>query len=261
MVQLGPGTLLAKVDIEHAYQNIPVNRDDRLLLGMRWKEKLYLDIALPLGLRLALTIFMGVADALELIVIKPGVSACMHYLEDFLTLGHAESDECKQNLDLIMRICEFLGVPLKSKKIEGLSAVFSGILLDTYRMEMRLPDEKVTGLGHLQQWESRQACRKRQLLLLIRKLAYATKVVQPGCIFLRRMIETAKKAKQLDHWIRLREEFHSDLAWWISFLEVWNDASFMSTHITAPHPDVTFSSDASGSWGCEELRCLRIMGM
>ena len=85
---------------------------------------------------------------------------------------------------------------------------------------------------------------------MIGKLADAAKVVRPGRIFLRRMIETAKKAKQLDHWIRLREEFHSDLAWWISFLEVWNGASFMSTHITAPHPDITFSSDATGSWGC-----------
>jgi len=102
-----------------------VNRDDRLLLGMRWKEKLYPDIALPFGLRSAPKIFSGVADALELIVIKAGVSACMHYLEDFLTLGHAESDECKQNLDLIMRICEFFSVPLKSQKNEGPSTILT----------------------------------------------------------------------------------------------------------------------------------------
>jgi len=157
IVQSGPGMLLAKVDIEHAYRNILVNRDDRLLLGMRWKEKLYLHIALPFGLRSAPKFFSGVADAMEWILIKAGASACMYYLDDFLTLGHAESDECKQNLDLIMRICEFLGVPLKSQKIEGPSAilVFLGILLDTYQMEMRLPDEKVTELRHLlQQWES-----------------------------------------------------------------------------------------------------------
>ena len=76
----------------------------------------------------------------------------MHYLDDFLTLGHAELDECKRNLDLIMRICELLGVPLKSQINEGPSTIltFLGILLDTYRMEMRLPDEKVTELRHLQ---------------------------------------------------------------------------------------------------------------
>jgi len=36
----------------------------------------------------------------------------------------------------------------------------------------------------------------------------------------------------------------------ICFLEVWNGASLMSTHIMAPHPFITFSSDASGSWVC-----------
>jgi len=38
--EMGAGTLLAKVDLEHAYQNIPIHRDDRLLLAMRWRGKL-----------------------------------------------------------------------------------------------------------------------------------------------------------------------------------------------------------------------------
>jgi len=65
--------------------------------------------------------------------------------------------------------------------------------------------------------------------------------------------QDSKKGKTMDHRICLREEFHSNLAWWISFLEVWNGASFMSTHITAPHPDITSSSDASGSWKCGQV--------
>jgi len=50
---MGAGTLLAKVDLEHAYRNIPIHRDDRLLLAMRWRGKLYLDTVLPFGLRSA----------------------------------------------------------------------------------------------------------------------------------------------------------------------------------------------------------------
>ena len=38
---LGQGTLLAKIDIEHAYRNIPVHTDDRLLLAMQWRNNLY----------------------------------------------------------------------------------------------------------------------------------------------------------------------------------------------------------------------------
>ena len=57
---------------------------------------------------------------------------------------------------------------------------------------------------------------------LIGKLAHAAKVVVPGRIFLRRMIDTAYSVRDLDHYIKLRSEFHSDLAWWDCFMEGWN---------------------------------------
>ena len=52
---------------------------------------------------------------------------------DFLTMGRATSEECKRNLELIEKICEFLGVPLKLEKIEGPAAalIFLGIVLDS----------------------------------------------------------------------------------------------------------------------------------
>ena len=42
-----PGALLAKEDVIQAYRNIPVHPDDRLLLGMSWKNKLLIDKVLP----------------------------------------------------------------------------------------------------------------------------------------------------------------------------------------------------------------------
>ena len=51
---LGVGTQLAKFDVESAYRIVPVHPEDRPLLGMQWKERLYIDTALPFGLRSAL---------------------------------------------------------------------------------------------------------------------------------------------------------------------------------------------------------------
>ena len=51
VLELGKGSLLAKVDIEHAYRNVPVHPDDRLLLAMQWGGKIYLDLVLLFGLR------------------------------------------------------------------------------------------------------------------------------------------------------------------------------------------------------------------
>ena len=99
-------------------------------------------------------------------------------------------------------------------------------------------------------WQQKRACKKRDLLSLIGKLAHACKVVPPGRTFLRRMIDTSTKDRDPNHWIRLNKEFRSDLAWWVQFLQNWNGRSMMEVHNPNWHPDVEFSSDASGSWGC-----------
>ena len=51
LLQLGPEALMAKLDIESAYRQIQVHPDDRHLLSVRWKNMVYLDCALPFGLR------------------------------------------------------------------------------------------------------------------------------------------------------------------------------------------------------------------
>lgn len=53
----GQGTLMAKMDIESAYRNVPVHPADRLLLGMQWKGDVFFDTQLPFGLRSAPKIF------------------------------------------------------------------------------------------------------------------------------------------------------------------------------------------------------------
>ena len=50
VLNLQPGALLAKPDVAHAFQNIPVYPEDHHLLGMRWGHKIFLDLALPFGL-------------------------------------------------------------------------------------------------------------------------------------------------------------------------------------------------------------------
>ena len=63
--ELGQGTLLAKVDIESAYQLLPVHSQDWPPQAIRWKEGIYIDVMLPFGLRSAAKIFNAVADALN----------------------------------------------------------------------------------------------------------------------------------------------------------------------------------------------------
>ena len=125
-----------------------------------------------------------------------------------------------------------------------------GIVIDTERLELRLPEEKLTWLKWLtQRWRSMKSCTKQDLLSLIGQLQHACKVVCPGQTFLRRMIELSTIAKELYHHIRLNKEFYSDLEWWVQFLPNWNGVSMMSSMCSVPHSE-TVTADASGGWGC-----------
>ncbi len=107
---------------------------------------------------------------------------------------------------------------MKWFKVEGPTTelTFLGIALDTIKGEIRLPQEKLGQLAFLvSAWSHRKACRKRELLSLTGKLAHTCKVVKHGRTFLRRMIDTAQRTRQLDHWIHLTAEFRSDLLWWV----------------------------------------------
>ena len=253
VIRLGADSLLAKIDVEHAYRNVPIHPSDRRLLGMMWEGGLYIDTVLPFGLRSAPKVFSAIADAIEWIALHAGVSVLLHYLDDFLTMGKKGAPECSYNLELLIHLCSQLGVPLKWQKLEGPSTVltFLGVVLDTHRMERRLPQGRLEELKQLiTKWMDRRAGKKRDILSLIGKLAHAAKIIIPGRIFLRRMIDVAHKAKQLDHWIHLTTEFKSDLAWWQCFIDCWNGLGMMRSVSADWSPNISFATDASGSWGC-----------
>ena len=59
IITLGPGTLLAKLDIKSAFCLLLVHPGDRHLLAMRWNKQLYIDTCLPFGLRSALNFLIS----------------------------------------------------------------------------------------------------------------------------------------------------------------------------------------------------------
>ena len=115
----GLGALIAKFDVEAAYRNIAVHPSDRYLLGMRWRKHYYVDLALPFGLRSAPYIFNSVADMVEWILLNThNVSALLHYLDDFITPGPPDTNQCAENLATSIAVCRSLGLPLHPDKCQ-----------------------------------------------------------------------------------------------------------------------------------------------
>ena len=65
-----------------------------------------------------------------------GVQEAIHYLDDFLVLGHPGYDDCSKALEICMQLCQKLGVAVAPHKTEGPSTKnsFLGILIYSEKM-------------------------------------------------------------------------------------------------------------------------------
>lgn len=202
----GKGALLAKMDVKQAYRNIPVHSSDRAGLGMSWEGRVYIDSVLPFGLRSAPLLFSAVTDALQWIMKIKGVRLLFHYIDDFITIGAPQSEECAHNVAIMNTVCDETGIPIEPEKTKGpaTSITFLGIEIDTVALEICLPHDKLSVLkSTLQTWRGRKACRKRELLSLIGTMLHASKAVRAGRTFLRRLIDLSTVVKHWDHFVRL----------------------------------------------------------
>lgn len=249
----GTRALIAKFDVLAAFRNVAVHPSDRAFLGMKWRDKYYVDLALPFGLRSAPFIFDSIATMVEWILTNNyDISDILHYLDDFITAGPPGSTTCSNNLATAMKVCTYLGLPLHPTKCEGpaTSLVALGIELDSVNQIARLPTEKLSRLRLLlDTWANRRWCRRKELESLIGHLHHAAKVVWPGRAFIRRMINILCCFRNASHPIRLNAEFHLDLEWWRSFIETWNGVSFWLYPGLSQTPLAVCTSDASGALG------------
>ena len=222
-MMLGRGAIMAKVDVKAAFRLCPIRPEDWPYLGMRWNGQY--DKVIPFGLRLAPYIFNCLAEAVTWILhANYNVGHLYHYLEDFITLGAPNTEECNHNILLIQELFTRLNIPIAKEKFEGpsTSIVFLGISLDTEKLEAKLPPEKLDSIrAELARWLEQSSCTKRQLQSLIGLLSFAAKVVPPGRTFLRRMIDLTTSVPHTEDIISLSEPFKKDLMWWHQFVAQW----------------------------------------
>ena len=229
---MGLGTLMAKMDLKEAYRNIPVHPADRHLLAVQWNSITFLDGALPFGLRSAPKLFSAVADGLLWIFFNHSIQPAIHYLDDFLFLGPPGESACRSSLQKALQLCNELGVPVAVEKPEGpaTTITFLAIEIDSQAGQLRLPRERLSDLiVTLQYWRrpdrpytTKRKGTKRDLLSLIGKLHHASRVVKPGRAFIRSLIDTLTSVASLDHHVSLDAGARADIAWWNSFVSIWN---------------------------------------
>lgn len=253
--ELGRGALLGKTDIKSAFRLLPVYPGDFDLLGFKMDGKFYFDKCLPMGASISCSLFEKISSALHWIVEQKsvgGLSALLHYLDDFLFGGKAQSNECGELMQSFHEVCSDLGVPLADEKTEGPSSTicFLGIEFDSNKMEMRLPVKKVSDLQvKLREILSKKKVTLKSLQSLIGSLNFACQVVRPGRAFCRRLINATKGIQKSHHHIRVNSEMQADITAWLTFLETYNGVTVMPDKFWVDNESLQFFTDSAGGAG------------
>ena len=119
-----------------------------------------------------------------------GVKFLIHYLDDLLIFCFPFSEEGRLFRHTALEVLADLNVPVAILKLEGhsTSITFLGILIDTERLELRLPLEKLGRLRSLvSSWLSRWSGNRSKFESLLCHLSQAAIVLRPGRIFLRHL--------------------------------------------------------------------------
>ena len=231
----------------HAFCLCPVRPADWPLLHYMWEERVYVDLRLPFGARSSPFLFTPFAEALPWIAVHVcGCSRVLHYLDDYFLVRDSHA-ACVCDLQAFQDLCHNLSVPLTSENLvlPTCCLQFLGVTLDSSLQEMRLPPDKLARLRDcLPAWWTWQKCTKRELLSLIGVLPFACKVVCPGHIFLRRLIDISMTVLALAHSISLPAAAQADIAWWVEFLPSWNGRAFFLLPPVAAAA-LGFATDAS----------------
>ena len=268
---LGTSCKLAKLDLADAFKHIPVRVEDWELLGSTWylfdentnsTELVYFyDKVLQFGARSSPKLFNDFANAANSIMLYRGVTYCDHYLDDFVTVGPRDSVVCKNNLELMLEVCAELGFAVNPAKVVMPSTTmeFLGLILDTNAMQIRISDQRLSEImSELELWGNRKVCKKRELLSLIGKLMFVSRVVRPGRSFVRRMIDLSKRVKHLHYKVKLNVEFQRDVDWWLQYLPSWNGVkmimpSTIDHHVFTDASDLAISGYWEGKWFVQEF--------
>ena len=225
-----PGSYMAKLDLSSAFRYVKIHPTNHEATGLKWtfsgdSEPTYLiDSRLPFGASRSPQIFNDVTQAVCRIMRHNGYNNVIVYLDDFLVISDS-FDECNQILHVLLRLLRKLGFAINYEKLvcPTQRITFLGIILDSIKMSMELPMNKLVDLKFvLLNIMKRQKITKRALQSLAGKLSWATQCIYGGKFHLRRILDKITLLRLPWHRTRVTNDMREDINWWLQFMDIFN---------------------------------------
>lgn len=224
------GSYLAKVDLESAFRSVKIHPSNFDYTGLKWtfeseaRPRFMIDTRLPFGARRSPYIFNSLTQAVCRIMKQRGYPGIIAYLDDFLVVKDTYQ-ECKTVMNALMETLRKLGFSINYKKVEGPVQVISflGVMLDSTRMTLSLPKEKICDLQNsLKNLLLKPKTTKRSLQGIAGKLNFAVQCIYGGRFFLQRIYDEIANLRKPWHRCRVTREVKADVDWWLRFLSTFN---------------------------------------
>lgn len=253
------GAWLSKIDLRSGYRSIPINERCLAYTGLSWVFKnehtrtFMVDARLPFGSKKACQIFTAISNAIARMLQRKNILV-INYLDDILVISRSKA-QAWLDLNEAINLLTKLGFDIAWEKLETptQSATFLGIQIDSVQRTLALPPEKLQAFQELLlQWSSKKRVSKRDLLSLLGRLNWASRVVRGGRTFLRRLIDLSMRLKKNHHRIWLNAEAKADIMWWVNCMDMFHGNTRFIDDMRPPVDKL--STDASrvsggGAWG------------
>jgi hypothetical protein len=141
----GRFSLCSKFDIKSTFRQLGIRKDQWHLFCIKWDTQYYFFNRLAFGCRSSPIIFDHLSRAICWIATNVfKVEFNFHLLDDFLTIDRADS-YAEITMALMTTLFKRLTIPLAKHKVVGPCTVieYMGIILDTEKLEVGLPQEKL----------------------------------------------------------------------------------------------------------------------
>lgn len=253
---LGKGALLARMDIRSAFRLLILHPGDFELMGFHFDNFFFIDKCLPMGCSISPKLFETFSTFLQWVVeVKSGQKSIDHYLDDFIFMGASNTGTCLLLMSIFQSTCDELGVPIAPDKTIGPTTLllFLGYLIDTVRLMVLIPQDKIEKLSNLlMSLSKRQKITLKELQSVTGLMSFCAKAIPAARAFIRRFFDLMCNAKKPYHKIRLNLEVQADIQMWLTFLENFNGHCFFPERIWYDNENLQLFTDSSGN---PELGC------
>ena len=239
---LGSGCLLYKRDLKSAFRQFSIDPGDYRFTGMSWKNKIFIDTRLAMGLRSSAYCCQSVTEVVAKIA---GEKAhVLVYLDDF---GGAElADKATFSFNHLGQLLNFFGLEEAQEKAVAPTTCMDwlGIRFDTVGWTMALKPNKLQDLlTCLPKLLTYKRVKKVLLQKVLGSLVWASAIVRAGVIFFNRLLTLLRKLKRPNHSIYFSAEAKKDVSWWLQTLKHSKGKCSIPPSVWTPL--TAFSTDAS----------------